>query len=169
MVVCVQDIAVQDCIDDTTGIFDGDTFAGAVPSGVYQVCFCSALLHLLNQLFCVLGRMQLQECLAEASGEGRGRLGDSTLGSCKLCSETGQEVVLSLLRSQNGYRRKYAECICGQEDYVLSCRCGRDRAHDVLDVVDRVRYTGILGYALVSEIDLAVLRPELRSPAERFS
>ena len=101
--------------------------------------------------------MQLQESLSEASREGRGRLGDSTLGSCKLCSETGQEVVLSLLRSQYRYRRKYTECICRQEDYILSCRCGRDRANDVLNVVDRIRYTGILGYALISEIDLAVL------------
>ena len=104
--------------------------------------------------------MQLQECLAEASGEGRGRLGDSTLGTSKLCCESGQEVVLSLIRCQDRYRRKYAECICRQEDYVLSCRCRRYRAYDVLNVVDRVGYTGVLGYALISEIDLAVLRPE---------
>ncbi len=42
-----------------------------------------------------------------------------------------------------------------QEDNVLSCRCRRDRAYNVLDVVDRIRYTGILCYALISEIDLA--------------
>ena len=120
-----------------------------------RYAFCSALLHLLNQLFCILGRMQLQECLTEASGEGRGRLGNTALGTSQLSCETGQEVVLSLLRCQNRYWRKYAECICGQEDNVLSCRCGRNRTYDVLNMVDRVRYTGVLGYALISEIDLA--------------
>ena len=39
----------------------------------------------------------------------------------------------------------------------LSCRCRRNRANDVLNVVNRVGYTGVLGYALVSEVDLAVL------------
>ena len=38
---------------------------------------------------------------------------------------------------------------------ILSCRCCGDRTHNVLDMVDRVRYTGILGYALVCEINLA--------------
>ena len=99
--------------------------------------------------------MQLQESLAKASREGRGRLGNSTLSTCKFSSETRQEVVLSLLRSQDRYRRQYTESICGQEDYILSCRCRRDRAYDVFDVVDRVGYTGVLGNTLISEIDLS--------------
>ena len=53
--------------------------------------------------------MQFEEGLAEAGGEGRGGLGDAALGAGQLGGETGQEVVLGLLRSQNGYRRKYAE------------------------------------------------------------
>ncbi len=101
--------------------------------------------------------MQLQERLAEACGEGRCRLGDSALCSCKLCCETGQEVVLGLLRCQNRYRRKYAECVSGQEDYVLRCRSCGYRTNNLLDMIDRVGYTGVLGYALVSEIDLSVL------------
>ncbi len=100
--------------------------------------------------------MQLQECLAKASGEGRCRLCDSTLGTSKLCCETGQEVVLSLILCQDRYRRKYSESVCGQEDYVLCCRCRRYRTYDVLNVVDRVGNTGVLGNALVSEIDLSV-------------
>ena len=99
--------------------------------------------------------MQLQECLAEACREGRSRLGNSALGSCKFCSKSGQEVVLSLLWCQNRYWRKYAECICGQEDNILSCRCRRNRANDVLNVVDRIRYTSILGYALIIEVNFA--------------
>ena len=99
--------------------------------------------------------MQLQECLAEACREGRSRLGNSALGSCKFCSKSGQEIVLSLLWCQNRYWRKYAECVCGQEDNILSCRCRRNRANDVLNVVDRIRYTSILGYALIIEVNFA--------------
>ena len=123
--------------------------------------------HFLNKLFCIFCRMQLQECLTEASGECRCRLCDSTLCTSKFCCESRQEVVLSLLWSQNRYRRKYAERICGQEDYILSCRSGRNRTDNVLDMVDRIRYTGVLCYALISKIDLAVLHQELRSQEER--
>mgnify|MGYP000193473501 CR=1 FL=1 len=88
--------------------------------------------------------------------EGRCRLCDSALCTSKLCCETGQEVVLCLLRSQDGYRRKYTECICGEEDHVLSCRTCGDRANDIFNMVDRIGYTGVLGYALVSEVDHTV-------------
>ena len=101
--------------------------------------------------------MQLQEGLSEAGGEGRSGLGDSALGSGKLCGESGQEVVLGLFGSQDGYRRQYAEGVSGQEDNFLGCRrCGY-RAHNVLNMVNRIRYTGVLGHALIGEVDLAVL------------
>ena len=95
LVGAVKIAPLKDCIDDTTGIFDGDTFSGSVPSGVYKVSLSAALFHLLNKLFCIFGRMQLQECLAEASREGRSRLCDSTLGTCKFCGEiqTGSSTV----------------------------------------------------------------------------
>ena len=99
--------------------------------------------------------MQFQECLTEASGEGRSWLCDTTLCTSQFCCETRQEVVLSLLWSQYRYWRKYAECICRQEDNVLRCGSRRDRANNVLNMIDRVGYTGVLGYALISEIDLA--------------
>ena len=101
--------------------------------------------------------MQFQECLSEASGEGRGRLGDSALGSCKLGCETGQEIILGLFRSQDGDRRKNSESVSRQEDNTLGCRASGDWSYDVLNMVDRVGYTGVLGNALVSEIALSVL------------
>ena len=100
--------------------------------------------------------MKLKEGLAKASREGRCWLCDPALCAGKLSCETGQEVVLCLLWRQNGYWRQYAEGICGQEDHILSCRSGGNRAYDLLNMVDRVRYTGVLGYALVSEINLAL-------------
>ena len=116
---CVVDVSVKDCIDDTTGIFDGDTFSGAVPSCIYKISFSAVCFHLLNKLLSVFCRMKLKESLSEASGEGRCRLSDSTLCTSKFSCEARQEVVLSLLRCKNRYWRQYAESICRKEDYVL--------------------------------------------------
>ena len=114
----VKDISVKDCIDDTTSIFDGDTFSCSVPSCANQVSFCSALFHFLNKFFCVFCRMQFKECLSEASRECRCRLCDSTLCTSKFSCESRQEIVLSLSFCQDRYWRKYSESVCGQEEDV---------------------------------------------------
>ena len=157
---CLEHVAVQDRVDDAAGIFDGNTLAGAVPARVHEVSLRAALLHSLDQLLAVLGGVQLEERLAEASGESRSGLCDAALCTCQLSCETGQEVILSLLRCQNRDRRQHTERIRAQEDHVLSCRACRLRVNildDVLDVLDRVGNTRILGDGLVSEVDLAVL------------
>ena len=101
--------------------------------------------------------MELKEGLAEAGGEGRGRLGDAALSTCEFCGEAGKEVVLGLLRSKDGNRRKHSECVGGEEDHLLCSRTLGVRTHDLVDVVDRVGYAGVLGNALVIEVDHAVL------------
>ena len=163
-----MNISVQDSINDSTGIFDGDTFSSSVPSCINEVSFCSALFHFLNKLFCIFGRMQFQECLAEASRECRCWLCDSTFCTSKFCCESRQEVVLCLSFCQDRYWRKYTECICGQEDYVLSCRCRRNRANDFFDMIDRVGNTSVFCYALISEVDFSILYQQLRSQEERY-
>ena len=102
----LQDFAIEDGVDDATGILDGDALAGAVPAGVDQIGLGVVLLHLLDQLLGVLGRVQFEERLAEACGEGRSRLGDAALGSSQLGGEAGEEVVLGLLRGQDADRRQ---------------------------------------------------------------
>ena len=111
--------AGQDGVNDTTGILNGDTLAGAVPAGVDQVSLGAGDLHLLDQLLGVLGGMQLQEGLAEAGGEGGGGLGDAALGAGQLGGEAGQEVVLGLLGGQDGHGRQNAESVSRQEDHFL--------------------------------------------------
>ena len=101
--------------------------------------------------------MQLQEGLAEAGREGRGGLGDAALGAGQLGGEAGEEVVLGLFRRQDGNRRENAESIRREEDDVVGGRSRRDRTNDVLDVVNGVGNTGVLGNALICEIDLSVL------------
>ena len=104
----------------------------------------------------VLGGMQGEECCSEACGEGGGRLGDTALCSGEFGGEAAQEVVFGLLGGQLGNGRKYSECVGGQEDDLRSVAGLRYGLNNVVDVVDRVGYAGVLGYALVGEVDLAV-------------
>jgi hypothetical protein len=62
-----EDVTIEDSVDDATSIFDRDTFACAVPTGVYEVSFSTAYFHFLNELFSVFSGVKLEECLTEAS------------------------------------------------------------------------------------------------------
>ena len=138
------------------GILDGDTLAGTVPAGVHEVSGGAYFLHSLHEFLTVLGGVQGEERSSEASGEGGGRLGDAALCAGELGGEAAQEVIFGLLGGQLGNGRKYSERIGGQEDDLGSVAGLRYRLNDVLDVVDRVGYAGVLGNALVGEVDLAV-------------
>ena len=150
------DSAVQDGIDDATRILDGDAFARAVPARVHEVSAGAVGLHLLRELHSVLRRMQLEECLAEASGERRNRLSDATLRARNLGREARQEIILRLLRRQDGDRRQHLESISRQEDNALRRRAMGNRLNDVLNMVDRIGHTRVLRTAGIGEVDLAV-------------
>ena len=153
---CLQHVAVQDGIDNTSRVLNRNSLAAAVPAGIHKVCLCTALLHALHKLFRILGRMQLEESLTEASRESRGRLGDAALGSRELCRKAGQEVILGLLRRQNGDRRQYAKRIRREENDILRCRSVGNRLYNLLDMIDRIGNTGILRDTLVGEINLTI-------------
>ena len=150
-----QDSAVKDGVNDATGILDGDTLACAVPTGVHEISLGAAFLHALNELFSIFGRMEAEECCAEASRECGGRLGDATLGTGELAGESAQEVIFGLLGCEDAYGRKYSKGIGRKEDYILGGRTTA-RLNDVLDVVDGVRNACVFGNALVGEVDFAV-------------
>ena len=95
------DAAVEDSVDDSSGVTDGDALACAVPARVHEISLCAALLHPLDEFLCILCGMQFEESLSEAGGEGGSGLGDSTLGSRKLGCESAEEVVLGLLGSED--------------------------------------------------------------------
>ncbi|CAN4010045.1 DUF4367 domain-containing protein, partial [Dysosmobacter welbionis] len=152
-----QNRAVQNGVDNAAGILDGDAPAGAVPAGVHQVGLGTGLLHLLYQLLAILGGMQLQEGLAEAGGEGGSGLGDAPLGAGQLGGEAGQEVVLGLLRGQDGNRGQHAKGVGGQEDHILGVGSGGHGSHDLLDVVDGIGNAGVLSDGVVGEVAVAVL------------
>ncbi len=98
--------------------------------------------------------MQAQEGCAEACAERGSRLGDAALCAGQLGGIAAQEVILCLLGGEYAHGRQHTVCIGAQEDHVLCIgTCGR--CNDVADVIDRIAYAGILGHALVSEVDVA--------------
>ena len=83
--------------------------------------------------------------------------GSIEIPDCQLGGEAGQEVVLGLLRGQNGHGGQHAESVGGQEDHILGVGAGGHGAHDLLDVVDGVGDAGILGDGVVREVAVAAL------------
>ena len=152
-------VTVQDGVHNAAGIFNGNAFAGAVPACVHKECFCAHFFHFLNQFFRIFGRMQFQESLAEAGGEGRRRFRDAPLRSRKFCGKTGQEIIFGLFMGQDGNRRQHPESIRRQEDHILCIRPlgrGTDGLYVMLNVFDGIGSPGIFRQALVMEIHLAI-------------
>ena len=150
----LEDRTIEDSVDDTTCIRDRDTLASTVPTSVNEISLSTRHFHLSYELLSVLSRVQLEECLTEASRESRSWLCDTTLCSSELSCEAREEVVLSLCRCEDRNWREHTECISREEDNILSSRSRRTWL-DVVDMVDRVRNTSVLSNLLVSEIDLA--------------
>ena len=150
------DRTVEDSVDDTASVADGDTLACTVPAGVDQVSLGANFFHSLHEFLSVFCRVKRQERSAETSGESWSRLSDAALCSCQFSGKSGEEVVFCLLSVEDGNRRKNSESVSGEEDHLMSVRAFGNRLHDVLDVVDRVGNAGVLSHALVSEVDFAV-------------
>ena len=150
------DLVVEDAVDDATRVADGDTLARTVPARVHQVGLGTALLHVAHEFLGILCGMQLQESLAEASGECGSGLSDAALSAGELGCEAGEEVVFGLLCVEDGHGRQHTEGVGAEEDDLLCSGTLALRTLDVLDVVDGVAHAGVLGNALVGEVDLAV-------------
>ena len=139
--------------------------ATTVPAGEDQkpmIEQCCEIVHKFNSVYgdtLVEPEIVLPQnaaCLRLPGIDGKAKMSKS-LGNCiyQMCIRD-REVVLGLLRGQDGDRGQHAECIRGQEDDILGSRCRGDGTDDVLDVVDGVGHTGVLGDALVSEINVAL-------------
>ena len=61
-----------------------------------------------------------------------------------------------MLGCQDRYGRQYTESIGREEDNALGSRALGEGLNDVLDVVDRIRNAGILGYRFVGKVDSTV-------------
>ena len=90
--------------------------------------------------------MQRQERRAEAGGEGWRRFGDATLSPGQFGGEAREEVVLGLIGSQTRNRRQHTKGVCCQEDNFSCVARFGNRLNDVIDVIDRIRNAGVLGF-----------------------
>ena len=81
------DRMIQDSINDSTRIANGNALSSAVPTGVDQVSLGTALIHLLHQFLCIFRRMKLKEGLTEAGRESRCGLCDAAFCTSQLGSE----------------------------------------------------------------------------------
>src|SRR5690554_5219550 len=150
----VFDRTVDDRVDDGAGIFQRDTFSGAVPTGVHQVSFCTVLVHFLYQTLRVHGGVQREERFAESGRERRLWFSNSTLGTCQLGGKSAEEVVLCLVVVQNRNGRQHAERVSRQVDDLLGM-AGTRRKNDLADMMDRVRNARVLGRRDIGEVDVA--------------
>ncbi len=141
------DIAVQDGVDDAAGVLDWIRCFGAVPAGADEVGLCAAL-SIFDEFRRTWSGCSFEELPGRKQAEKVGGLGDAApVQPAFSFAKAGQEVVLGLLRGQDGDGRQNAECVSGQEDDVR--RRERNRADDLLNVVDGV------GNILFSVTDLS--------------
>lgn len=157
----VEDGAVEDGVDAGTGVLDAHALgagsgAATAPAGVDKVDVGVVLGDLLLEELTVLGGGESHEGSTEAGTEGGGGLGDAALGTGDLGGVAGKEVVHGLVAGELGDRGENAEGISGQEDDILGVA-----AHlvlvVVLNVLDGVADTTVLGLAGVKVVGLAVL------------
>ena len=113
------------------------------------------LFELLGQFLSVFRGVQQQEGCAETGGEGRLRGHDAALGAGQLGGVAAQVVVHGLLLVEDGDGRQHAESVGREEDDLARVRAAGNRTHDVVDVVNRVGDTGVLGLLGGVEVDIA--------------
>ncbi len=61
-----------------------------------------------------------------------------------------------MFRCKNRNRRKHAKSICRKEYHIVGIRCGRNGFYYILNVIDRIRNTGVFGNTLIGKIYFSV-------------
>ena len=148
----------MDGVQDGTGVLQRATLAtggsaSANPTGVQQPGVGLVLGDLVGQHASVAHGVEGQERLSEAGGEGGLGLGHTVLSTGHLGGVTRDEVEHRLLGSELGDGREHTTGVAGEEDDVRGMLVG-DAGHlGVLNVLDGVGATGVLGEGRVVVVD----------------
>ena len=126
---------------------------GTDPAGVEEPGVGAVLLNLLRKHLGVAHWVQGEEGLSEARGEGSLGLGDTLLGTGHLGGVTRDEVVHGLLGAELGDGRKDTTGVACEENDVGGVAAGDAGNLGVLDVLDGVCATSVLGEGGVIVID----------------
>lgn len=150
LVLGLGELAVVDGVQNGTGVLERATLAasggtGANPAGVQEPGVDLVLLDLLGQHVRVAHGVKSQEGLSEARREGSLGLSDTVLSTGHLGGVTGDEVEHGLLGGELGDRGQDTAGITGEQDDVGGVVVGHAGNLGVLDVLNGVGATGVLG------------------------
>lgn len=150
LVLGLGELAVVDGVQDGTGVLERATLAasggtGADPAGVQEPGVDLVLLDLLGQHVGVAHGVKSQEGLSEARREGSLGLSDTILSTGHLGGVTGDEVEHGLLGGELGDGGQDTAGITGEQDDVGGVVVGDAGNLGVLDVLNGVGATGVLG------------------------
>ena len=148
----------MDGVEDGASVLERATLAVVLdtstgPAGVEEPGVGVVRGNLLRKHGGVLHGVESQEGLGEARGESGLGLGDTLLGTGHLGGVTGDEVVHGLGGGELGDWRKNTTGVACEEDDVLGVAVGNARDLGVLDVLDGVGATGVLGEGGVIVVD----------------
>lgn len=165
LVLDVCELAAVDGVENGTSVLERATLAagggaGSDPTGVEEPCVGLVLLDLLGQHLCVAHGVEGKEGLSEARGEGGLGLGDTVFGAGHLGGVTGDEVEHGLLGVELGDWWENTTSITGEEDDVSGVAGGDARNLGILNVLNGVSATSVLGEGRVVVVDLTGLGVE---------
>lgn len=150
----------MDSVEDGTGVLEraalaAGSGAGTDPASVEEPGVGLVLLDLASQHLGVAHGVQGEEGLGEARGEGGLGLGDTLFGSGHLGGVSGDEVEHGLGGVELGDGWEDTAGVAGEEDNVGWVAGGDARNLGVLDVLDGVGASGVLGEGDIVVIDVA--------------
>jgi hypothetical protein len=149
-----------DGVEDSTGVLERATLAAgggtsANPAGVQKPGVDLVLLHLLGQHAGVAHGVQGQEGLSEARRESSLGLGNTVLGTSHLGGVAGDEVEHGLLGGELGDGGQDTAGIAGEQNDVGGVVVALAGDLGVLDVLNGVGATGVLGEGGIVVVDVA--------------
>ena len=158
LVLLVGELAGVDGVEDGASVLERATLAVVLdtstgPAGVEEPGVGVVRGNLLREHGGVLHGVESQEGLGEARGEGGLGLGDTLLGTGHLGGVTGDEVVHGLGGAELGNGREDTTGVACEENDVGGVAVGNARDLGVLDVLDGVGATGVLGEGGVIVVD----------------
>lgn len=157
-VLSLGEFTIVDGIQDGTSVFQWATLttggsAGTNPTSVEQPGIGLVLGDLVCKHLCVAHGVESKEGLGEARGEGSLGLGDTVLSTGHLGGVTGDEVEHCLLSGELRNGGKDTTSIASQKDDVCGVVFGEARNLGVLNVLDGVGATSVLGQGSVVVVD----------------
>lgn len=158
LVLHLGELTRVNSVEDGTSILQGATLTtlgstGTDPTGVEQPGTGRVCLNLVCQHLRVAHGVQSQERLGEARGEGGLGLEDTILSTGHLGGVARNEVEHDLLAAQLGDRRQNTAGVASEEDDVAGVARGHARNLRVLDVLNGVGASSVLGQGRVIVVD----------------